>query len=130
MLLRIDIVVNSLRPNFFCSNLSIERITISMILFSSLNWVKWIQFSCWEIRMFLWIYIVVNSLRPFNIFLHFQTIYIIFWSILKLFYLNSNSYRILLLITYLWIKSWAAIKLKWTFPNILLLNNYNIYYYN
>ena len=130
MLLRIDIVVNSLRPNFFCSNLSIERITISMILFSSLSWVKWIQFSCWEIRMFLWIYIVVNSLRPFNIFLHFQTIYIIFWSILKLFYLNSNSYRILLLITYLWIKSWAAIKLKWTFPNILLLNNYNIYYYN
>ena len=130
MLLRIDIVVNSLRPNFFCSNLSIERITISMILFSSLSWVKWIQFSCWEIRMFLWIYIVVNSLRPFNIFLHFQTIYIIFWSILKLFYLNSNSYRILLLITYLWIKSCAAIKLKWTFPNILLLNNYNIYYYN
>ena len=130
MLLRIDIVVNSLRPNFFCSNLSIERITISMILFSSLNWVKWIQFSCWEIRMFLWIYIVVNSLRPFNIFLHFQTIYIIFWSILKLFYLNSNSNRIFLLITYFWIKSWAAIKLKWTFPNILLLNNYNIYYYN
>jgi uncharacterized protein YhhL (DUF1145 family) len=50
-----------------------------VVFFCSFIWIEWIQLTCRKIWMFLRINIIIDSLRPLNIFLYLQSSYFCLW---------------------------------------------------